>query len=332
MLNTSYVGSLSRHLLQSKNFNAIPYGTTYLPQNQDPTKVASSPTAVLGSNAYDANFVRPYPGFGDIQVHQFGGSSNYNSLQVSANRRFERGLLLGLAYTWSKALGVASADGDYIRVDNLTRFANYGPLSFDRRHNLVINYVYDTPNVSWAKNFVTKAIFNGWQLSGITTFVTGTPFGVGFSIPGSTNQILTGSYTEGARIQVTGNPKTGSDNPYYRVNSAAFAPPQPGNIGLGAGVNYLTGPGINNWDISLQKQFSIRERMTLQLRGDTFNSFNHTQFSGINSTINYTSLTNPTVTNLPFRADGSVNNINGFGTVSGARDPRIMQLVVRLVF
>jgi len=189
-----------------------------------------------------------------------------------------------------------------------------------------------TPPTSASRRTFTKAIFNGWQVSGVTAFVSGSPFGVGFSIPGSSNQILTGSYTEVARIQVTGNPKTGSDNPYYRVNAQAFAPPQPGNIGLGAGVNYLTGPGINNWDVSLQKQFSIRERMTLQLRADTFNTFNHTQFSGINNTINYTSLTNPATTNLPFRADGTVNNINGFGTVNGARDPRIMQLVVRLVF
>jgi len=340
VLNTSYVGSLSRHLLQRKNFNAIPYGTTYLPQSQDPTKVVSSPTAVLGSNAYDANFVRPYPGFADIAVHQAGGSSNYNSLQVSANRRFQRGLLIGLAYTWSKALGVASGDGDYIRIDNLTRFANYGPLNFDRRHNLIINYVYDTPNLSFAKNFLTKAIFNGWQVSGITAFVTGTPYDVDFSIPGIGNQQLTGSYTEGARIGVVGNPKTGSDNPYNRINPAAFSEPQPGNIGLGAGRNYLTGPGINNWDISLQKQFSIRERMTLQLRADTFNTFNHTQFgggggrnnSGVNGTLNYTSLTNPTITNLPFKADGTVNNINGFGTIAQARDPRIMQLVIRLVF
>ncbi len=169
--------------------------------------------------------------------------------------------------------------------------------------------------------------------------MTGTPYQVGFSIPGIGNAQLTGSYTEGAVVGVAGNPKTGSDSPYNRINPGAFVEPQPGNIGLGAGRNYLTGPGINNWDISLQKQFSIRERLTLQLRADTFNSFNHTQFggggangSGVNATLNYSSLTNPTVTNLPFKADGTVNNINGFGTVSGARDPRIMQLVVRLVF
>jgi hypothetical protein len=329
VLNVAYVGSLSRHLLQSENLNAIPYGTTFLAKNQDPTKNSGT----LGSAAYDANFLRPYPGYGDIQVHQFSGSTNYNSLQVSANRRFSRGLLIGLAYTWSKALGVSSGDGDYIRIDNLTRFANYGPLSFDRRHNFVLNYVYDTPNARWARNFLTKSIFNGWQVSGITSFVSGTPYGVAFSIPGISNQNITGSYTEPAVVQILGNPNQGTtQSPYNRVNPAAFAPPAVGSIGLGAGRNYLTGPGINNWDISLQKQIFLRERFSVQLRADAFNAFNHTQFSGINSTINFTSLTNPTVTNLPFKANGSVNNINGFGTVSGARDPRIMQLVVRLVF
>jgi hypothetical protein len=92
------------------------------------------------------------------------------------------------------------------------------------------------------------------------------------------------------------------------------------------------GPGINDWDISLQKEFAIKERLHLQLRGDTFNTFNHTQFSGVNATVNYASLTNPTPTNLYLKADGTVNNINGFGTVNGARDPRIMQLGVRLLF
>ena len=111
-----------------------------------------------------------------------------------------------------------------------------------------------------------------------------------------------------------------------------MAPPVLGSIGLESGVNYLTGPGVNVWDLSLQKAFNITERVHLQLRGDAFNAFNHTQFSGINSTVNYASYTNLTPTNLYLKADGTVNNINGFGTVNGARDPRIMQLVVRLQF
>ncbi|MDQ2898788.1 MAG: TonB-dependent receptor [Acidobacteriota bacterium] len=337
VLDTSYVGSLSRHLLQKLNLNAIPYKATFLPQNQDPTKVASSPNAVPGSNAYDANFLRPYPGYGDISVHGEGDSSNYNSLQVSAERRFTSGLFFALAYTWSKALGTTSGDGDFVRIDGLTRFANYGPLSFDRRQLFALNYVYDVPSVTrhfgGADNFATRAIFNGWQISGITTAQTGGWRGVGFSIPGIGNQQLTGSYTEGARIHLIGDPLVGTtSSPYNRISPAAFAPPPVGSIGIDSPNRYIQDPGFVNFDISLQKQFSIKERVTVQLRADAFNAFNHTQFNGLNSTINYKSLTDSSITNLVFKSDGSVNNINGFGSVGGARDPRIMQLVVRLVF
>ncbi|HCC58813.1 MAG TPA: hypothetical protein DEQ47_16455 [Solibacterales bacterium] len=336
VLDTSYVGSQARHLLENENFNAIPYGATFLPQNQDPTKVKANPKALLGSNAYDADFLRPYPGYGTINIHQMGGTDNYNSLQVSAQRRFAAGLFLGVAYTWSKSLGTTSGDGDFIRIDNLTRFANYGPTSFDRRHNLAINYVYDAPSLSrhfgHYDNRLTQALLNGWQVSGVTLLQTGSPYDVGFSIPGVGNQNITGSYTEGPRVKVIGNPRTGSDSPYNRINAAAFTVPQVGSIGLDAPRNYLTNPGINNYDLSLQKQFSVTERVGIQLRADAFNVFNHTQFNGVNNTINFKSLTDPTPTNLYLKPDGTVNNRNGFGTVSGARDPRILQLVVRLVF
>lgn len=329
VLDTAYVGSLSRHQLDKVNLNAIPYGTTFLPQNQDPTK---NPNAQLGSSAYDRDFLRPFPGYGDIAIHREGSSSNYNSLQVTANRRFSHGFQFGLSYTWGKALGVTGGDGDYVRIDNLTRFANYGPIAaIDRRQTFAANYIYDLPSVF--KHGVAHSLFDGWQISGLTRFQTGAPFGVGFSIPNIANQNLTGSYTEGARIQLVGNPLTGtSDSPYSRLNAAAYAPPQPGTIGLGAGVNYLTAPGINNTDLSLQKTFKFTERKWLELRADTFNVFNHTQFGGINSTVNFSGLVNPTVTNLFLKADGSINNLNGFGTVNGARDPRIMQLAMRFVF
>jgi hypothetical protein len=328
-----YVGSVSRHLLQRLNINPIPYGATFLPQNQDPTK---NPNATLGSSAFDADFLRKFQGFGSITLHQMGGTSNYNSLQVGLNRRFAKGLFFGTAYTWSKALTTVSNDGDFIRIDNNTRLANYGPATFDRRHSFSVNYIYDLPNIArrfGADNSVTRAIFDGWQISGITRFQSGSPFSVGFSIPGIGNQNITGSNTEGARVRLIGDPLQGtSDDPFRRLNPAAFAAPAVGSIGLDAPVNYLTNPGINVWDISLQKTFSFKESIRLQLRADAFNAFNHTQFSSINSTINFTSLTNSTPTNLPFNADGTLRDRNGFGTVNTARDPRIMQLVVRLQF
>ncbi len=335
VLDTSYVGSQSRHQLQRLNINAIAYGATFRSENQDPTKVRANANAVLGSNAFDADFLRPFPGYGNITVHQMGGTANYNSLQVGLNRRLGSSLFVTVAYTWSKALGTTGDRGGFHRIDNLTRFANYGPIGLDRRHNLGINYTYTLPMFSRhiGDYWLVHNALDGWQVSGFTRFQSGGPYGVGFSIPGIGSPQLTGSYTEGARVKLIGNPLTGtSDDPYRRLNPAAFTTPPVGTIGLDAPTNYLTGPGFNNWDISLQKEFVSRERFRLQLRADAFNAFNHTQFSGINSGINFTSLTNSAVTNLPFTADGSLRDKNGFGTVSGARDPRIMQLMVRVQF
>src|SRR5262249_19111411 len=178
-------------------------GGIFWPKFRDPRKGALPPNAALGSNAFDQDFLRQYPGFGSITLHQMGGTSNYNSLQVGLNRRFAKGLFFGVAYTWSKALATVTNDGDFIRIDGNTRLANYGPAGFDRRHNFTVNYIYELPNIArrlGSDNKLTRAVFDGWQLSGITTFQSGSPYGVGFSIPNINNQNLTGSYTEGARV------------------------------------------------------------------------------------------------------------------------------------
>jgi hypothetical protein len=185
-------------------------------------------------------------------------------------------------------------------------------------------------------NKVVGFFTDHWQLSGVYAFQSGTPYGVGFSIPGGIgNAQLTGSATEGARIRVQGAPGAGnSGDPYRQILTTAFTPPLPGSLGLESGRNYLIGPGINNVDLTLQKTFTIKERGRLEFRVDAFNALNHTQFSGVNSTLNVTSLTNFTPTNLPYDANGNFifANRNGFGTVNGARDPRILQLVARLSF
>lgn len=329
VLDTAYVGTLSRHLQDNRNLNYVPYGSLFLPQNQDPTL---NPAAQLGSSALPVNFVRQYRGFSDINLYESAATGNYNSLQVTLDRRVGRDLFLSAAYTWSKDLTTASGDTSFVRPDQYMRQANYGPAGNDRRHNFALNYVYDTPRLSGRNAFV-RGVLGGWQVSGVTRFQSGAPFGVGYSITGISQQNITGSSTEGARVIILGNPYAGTSNsPYNRLNPNAFTHPNVGSIGLESGVNYLTGPGINNWDISLQKSFRIKETRTLQFRIDGFNAFNHTQFSGVNSTLNFASLTNPTPTNLYLKADGTVNNINGFGTVNGARDPRILQTVIKFVF
>ena len=326
VLDTAYVGALTRHLQDNRNLNYVPYGTAFQSQYQDPTITSSLP----GGAALASQFLRPMVGIGNINLYEGAATGNYNSLQVSVNRTVGR-LFLQMAYTWSKDLTTAPGDTNFVRPDQYTREAYYGPSTNDRRQNFAINYVYNLPTLV-GKNGFAKALFGGWQVSGDTRFQSGTPYGIGYSITGVAQQNITGSTTEGARVYLLGNPNGGSASPYTRLNAAMVAPPQVGSIGLESGVNYLTGPGINVWDLSLQKEFAVKEKLRLQLRADAFNVFNHTQFSGVNATVNYASLTNSTPTNLYLKPDGTVNNINGFGTVNGARDPRILQLVLRVQF
>jgi len=354
-LDVSYVGSQSRHLLQRVNLNAIPYGTLYRRENQDPTRFtggvvpatepglpaayAAAGLSFTGQFALPTDLLRPYQGYGNINIHQMGGNANYNSMQVSLSRRFVKKLFAQLSYTWSKALGVSNVDGDFVRIDGNTHAANYGLLSSDRRHNLVVNSIYDLPRLSrWAGgNKVAKFFGDDWQLSGIYVLQSGTPYTPTCTITNvSATTNLAGSATETTnRCRITGDPGSGNSNdPYRQFNTAVFLPPSPASLGLESGRNFLVGPGINNIDLSLQKSFVINEKRRLELRVDAFNALNHTQFSGVNSNLNFTSFTNLTPTNLPYDANGNFifNNRNGFGTINGVRDPRILQMVARFVF
>jgi hypothetical protein len=326
-LDVAYVGALFRHLQDNRNLNYVPYGAAYLPQNQDPTISSSLP----GGAALLPQFLRGMRGIGDINLYEGSATGNYNSLQIQLNRRMSKSLFFGLSYTWSHDLTTATGDTNFVRPDQFTRMAYYGPSGNDRRHNFAFNYVYNLPRMERA-NIVERFLIGGWQLSGLTMFRTGAPFGIGYSVTGVAQQNITGSTTEGARVYLLGNPNTASDNPYNRLNGAMVAPPQVGSLGLESGVNYLTAPGINEWDMSLQKEFSIKERLKLQFRADAFNVFNHTMFSGVNATATFASLSNWNITNGYLKADGTVNNINGFGTVNGSTNQRNMQLVIRLQF
>jgi len=337
VLDASYIGSISRHLLETTNINAVPYGATFLPQNQDPTKVKANPNNILGSNSYDTNFLRPYPGYGDITMYGMGATSNYNSLAVRVDRRFAKGLFLSTAFDWSRCLSTANADGDPFRVDNLTRFHLHGPRSYNIPLNLTFNYVYEIPGAShWGSlnNAFTRGLFDGWQISGISQFRNGLPKPPTESIPNYGSTQITGSQSLGQAIWLVGNPLAGTtSSPYNRLNAAAFQPSPVGSIGIDSPVYYIVQPGVNNWDMSLQRDIRIKEKAALHLRLDAFNTFNHTQFSGLNTQVNFSSITNPTVTNLPFGASGtSALNKSGFGTVNGVRSPRIMQVVVKFTF
>jgi hypothetical protein len=250
--------------------------------------------------------------------YQNSATANYNSLQLAVNRRYQSGLQFGMAYTFAKALGVASADGTIVSSYFNVRQRDYGPLSFDRSHTLVFHYMYDLPRVSGRMGFKpAKWIFDDWQISGITSFITGAPFTPGFSTVDAAD--ITGSY-EGARITVVGDAKLPeSERTFFRnFNTEAFARTPARSFG-NAGVNILRGPGINNWDINITKRVPLfSEGRYVQFRTELFNAWNHTQFSNL-------------FTTARFDAQGRQVDPN-FGAFSEARTPRTIQLSLKVVF
>ncbi|HZF37498.1 MAG TPA: hypothetical protein VE715_01625, partial [Blastocatellia bacterium] len=332
VLDISYVGTSGQHLLQRRSINAPAYGAAYLAANQDPTNNTTS--TALGAKALPVDFLRPYQGFGQIQYIEPSASSNYHSLQTSLNRRFSRGLLLGVNYGWSKALGTQSVDlpnvqnfGAPNNLDN--RRANYGPLDFDRRHNFSANFVYELPKATQNKAF--GYALNDWQLSGIYHYVTGQPYNLGINVSGVSAYTLTGTQNvESARVVLLKNPGSGhSSDPYHMFDTTAFALPTPGSTGFESGRNFLYRSPINALDLSLAKRFRFKEKAELQFRLDAFNSLNHTQFNDVAATFNG-ALGATTPTNLASETVPAART--GFGAVTAVRPPRNLQLSARVQF
>ncbi len=307
VVDVAYVGSLGRHLFQSRDINAIPYGARFLPQNQDPTTRLP----------LQDNFFRPFPGWASMNYRENSGTSNYHSLQVQANRRFSRGVQFGGAWTWSKAMAYADSDGAGVANFVPIRIWNYGKASYDRTHNLVVNFLWDLPRLGsvW-KRRVVKGVFDDWQLAGIASFVSGQPLGVGL---GTTDAVdLTGG-GDGARVIVTGKapiPKGDRTLTQY-FDTSVFQRPAARTIG-NAPRDVFRGPGVNNWDLTVQKRFPIRERMGLTLRWEFYNAFNHAQFSGVD-------------TGTRFDPAGRQTNAR-FGAIISALEGRRTQASLRFAF
>ena len=305
VVDVSYVGSQVRHLLLTREINAIPMFARFDPANADPT---------LPGKPLPDDFLRRYIGYSSITSYEMAGTSSYHSLQAALNRRFASGLQLGIAYTFSKALG-ATGTSPYFS----TRKWMYGPLPQDRRHVFVASYIYELPRIGTKTGFKPAGwILNNWQVSGMTSFATGAPVTPGFST--TDGQDITGS-SEGARVTVAGNPNPLPENQrsfYRNFNTNAFVRTPQGSFG-NAGIGILREPGVNNWDLAISKNFPLwAEQRYLRFRAEFFNAWNHTQFSSVDTTAAF----NP--------AGQQVNPT--FGAFTAARSPRIIQLSARVSF
>jgi hypothetical protein len=332
MFDIAYVGSSSRDLLRQVQLNALPRGATFRPENQDPTR---PPSDTPGATALPNDLLRPYPGYGNIRMWGYDGYSNYHALQTGINRRFDDGLMFSFFYVWSKALGINNDDFS-AGVPNVseeeTRRLDYSYLSTDRPHNFVTNFVYQIPDLTTSRGLGILA--NNWQISGVYRWTSGRPYGIGYQIPGLGSANLTGNDgNPGARIVLTCDPGRGwSSDPYRQFDTSCFAPPQPGSDGAESARFFVRTPPINNLDLSLSKAFTAPRGIRLEVRLDAFNALNKTQFTGVNATANFASLTDRTITNLPYDETGALVRPNGFGAINGVAAPRTLQLVTRITF
>jgi outer membrane receptor protein involved in Fe transport len=311
--DVAYVGSIGRRLLQTRNINAVPYGTNFLPSSIDPTTGGPLP----------ANFLRPYRGYGDILVSEFAGFSDYHALQTSVNRRYTAGVRLGVAYTYADAKNVGAATGANNPTVNPfldVRERNYG--SVGRKHNLSVNYSYEVPGLSrYWNNVLTRAVFDGWQISGVTTALSGAAMGVGYSIQGVSD--LTGGAGSGVdtRVDFVCNPNLPRRDrtPTRAFATECVAPPSPANNRIGtARPDDLFGPGYLNWDLTFAKNIPFGGGRRVQFRTELYNAFNNVQFSSVN-------------TGAQFNAAGQQVNPE-FGQYTAARDARRIQLTFRVDF
>jgi hypothetical protein len=315
VLEVGYVGTKGTHLLGDVELN-------------QPTLAAR-----LANPGVDVNAIRPYGGYGVITDRNPIYTSNYNSLQASLNRRFSKGLTLQLGYTWSRLLTTNPEDRSLATYNTYDLKQSYGPSTLNTPQMFIASYVYDFPFYKNQSGFVGK-VLGGWELSGITTIQTGQslsitqssdPFGavsVPYSVGGCTISATTtscplypgglGMTRSGSTVQVRADQIGSASGPKTAAeffNPAAFTDAV-GHFGSSR-VGAIYGPGLQVWDMSLIKNFRFAERVGLQLRLETFNTFNHGN---------------------PSTVDTNVDDGASFGTVNAWHDPRNVQIGAKVNF
>jgi hypothetical protein len=321
LFSTSYIGSQGHHLLVLLQAN---------PGNPATCLSVSQPSEVMpgtpvcgpfGENAvYTSRSGQVINGTRQPFGNKFGsnawfeamGNSNYNALQVSLQHT-SGPLSLMAGYTYSKSLDQSSNIGEQVYpYDYQLRDAIS---AFDITHNFVASYKLQ---LSFDKVFHYKDwLTEDWAMSGITRFSTGLPvtfFDYGDqSLIGSQNQGVNGigsdepTYTPGP-LNLNFNPR--NERAYF--NTSLFSVPALGEPGT-ADRRFFYGPGINNFDLALLKDVRLSESKTLEIRIESFNTFNHAQFYG------------------PAAVDGNINS-QTFGRVVSAAAPRILQIAAKLNF
>ena len=287
LLEAGYVGSKGTKLLQVITLNQPVYN-----------RAANVFTAPFGTALSTQKNVA-----GGIQQVQSTSNSNYNSLQLSVTKRFSRGLQFLSAYTYGKSNDYYSGGtiNELFAVagDQFNWKTNYGPSDFDRRHRFVTSFVYDLPKLV-SESSSARAVLNNWQLNGILTLQTGTPFSI-IDVVGNTI-IQRANFANG----FTGSVETSGStqerlNAFFNVNAFVASRPfvasgtalgvptnpnfDPNNPFGNTPRNFLYGPGQKNMDFSVVKFIPITETVRGEFRTEFFNLFNWANFANPNNNI-----------------------------------------------
>ncbi|MFP5227363.1 MAG: TonB-dependent receptor domain-containing protein [Acidobacteriota bacterium] len=301
IMDLGYVGSMGTHLLGEVDMN----------QPRPGTWQTLGVPAITRSNTTLLNRIRPYLGYDAINAIEPWFNSNYHSLQAAIQKRFRDGSLVDANYTWSKAMTNNQTDRS-TAVQNLYNIAGeYGPAQYDIRNMFNADFVYALPFFRTQQGAVGH-VLGGWQLGGLVYMNGGLPLTVTTSADPAGLGLLDSASAAGARPNQTGDPNVGSGihtrTNWFNKNAFATATSAtvPGTEHRGS----VRGPGWQRWDLALYKNINLGGRVTFQFRGETFNTFNHTNYSGV-TTANTSSL---------------------YGQVTSYRDPRIIQLGGKLDF
>jgi carboxypeptidase family protein len=259
--------------------------------------------------------VRPIPSMSGFPAVTWDGWEKYNALTVMFTQRLWRGLSLNSVYTFSKAMDDASNPGADNAEPNFPQdpsnlAAESGLSDFDHRHRFVTNFLYELPFFRGSQSWVRYALAD-WKVGGIWTLQSGAPFTVNLSTDVANNGEPLSAPSQ--RPDLVCNPNNGPKTPKQWFNTACFTMPDKFTYGT-AGRDIVTGPGLDDFDATFQKQFPIRERMQLQFRADIFDFFNHPNF------------------NAPVGAGRTFSTAASFGAIASAMDPRDVQFSLRLTF
>jgi len=350
-LDVSYVGQHSWDSLMNVDIDSIDAGAAFLPENQDPTLAPS----INGSTAV-ADLLRPYRGMSTIQQNTGINWNTFHSIQLAFNRRFKNGISFGLneTMTLSNKQAVAPRLEHYsdgaghilyrTRDDQAVAQDLFGDAG-TAKHQVRANFVWDPPDYSKKDNLAQRvlgAAANGWQLSGVLTAASGSPYSLSYSYSSG-----------GALVNLTGTPNTAyqprvilvqpdqigsgcSNNQYAQFNNAVVgvtsggvvsnifrAPSGPvtvpaavsangvaysdgASLGLEQRPNYLTGCPSAILDLSLSRVVRLGGSRTASFRLDAFNVLDTVVFNGRNATLALSSPTNPTLNAPQYNADGTL--------------------------